>query len=221
MKYQHTLRLLSDEPIEPDVLEGLHLLLSQCGVDVFFVDEAFCLEECKEMILTRGVRQTLSTGRILEAILAKTDDHEKRDLLIRVLRDQLRTLAPSESLIVVDPYFFPANLRDKGDYLDDFRAIFGSVIPGINRITFITKPRYDAGLFEDMKRILVEINPALRIEHRTTNDFHDRWWIADRERGLFIGTSLNGLGKRYALTDYLKDDDAAQIVDELEKAELI
>jgi hypothetical protein len=33
-----------------------------------------------------------------------------------------------------------------------------------------------------------------------SSEFHDRFWIADGARGLFVG---NGLGKRYALADYL------------------
>jgi len=38
---------------------------------------------------------------------------------------------------------------------------------------------------------------------------------------LVIDTSLNGIGKRYALVDFMKDEDTATIVEELRQASLI
>lgn len=38
-----------------------------------------------------------------------------------------------------------------------------------------------------------------------------RYWIGDGSRGLIHSTSLNWIGKRYSLIDYLRDDDSAEI----------
>ena len=54
-----------------------------------------------------------------------------------------------------------------------------------------------------------------------TNDFHDRFCIADEVKALFIGTSLNGIGRKYALADFMEDEDTATIVKELRRASLI
>jgi hypothetical protein len=45
--------------------------------------------------------------------------------------------------------------------------------------------------------------------------FHDRFWLADGARGLVVGTSLNGLGKRYALVDFMQPSDVRDVVQAL------
>ena len=47
-----------------------------------------------------------------------------------------------------------------------------------------------------------------------SNDFHDRFWIADRERGLIIGTSLNQIGTRKFFVDELSQSDVAAVLAE-------
>ena len=42
-------------------------------------------------------------------------------------------------------------------------------------------------------------------------EINDRFWIGDQTRGIVIGTSLTGLGNRYALMDYISDQDSADI----------
>ena len=42
--------------------------------------------------------------------------------------------------------------------------------------------------------------------HATTQE------IADEAKGLFIGTSLNGIGRRYALIDNIADRDTKEIL---------
>jgi hypothetical protein len=65
------------------------------------------------------------------------------------------------------------------------------------------------------------MNPHISVEHSKSKYFHDRFWIADDLRGIFVGTSLNGLGKKYALVDNIRDSDTNSIVEELRRLELI
>ena len=67
----------------------------------------------------------------------------------------------------------------------------------------------------DLRRQLGRTEREIKLVLRTSENFHDRFWIADRSRGLFVGTSPNGIGKRYALADYMDADDVKTIVDAL------
>ena len=88
------------------------------------------------------------------------------------------------------------------EYFNTFGEIFGPVVPKIGSIRFITNPEYNVALYEDTQQILTEMNPKISCSHKTTTDFHDRFWIADEKKGLFIGTSLNGIGRnmRYPIS---------------------
>ena len=57
-----------------------------------------------------------------------------------------------------------------------------------------------------------QVKAGLAVTVRYTNTFHDRFWIADQTKGVFCGTSLNGIGIRYSLADYLKEEDVQEIV---------
>ena len=88
-------------------------------------------------------------------------------------------------------------------------------------VRFITKPEHDRALYKEIKSVLIDLNPEIKVVHKMTNEFHDRFWIADEVKGLFIGTSLNGIGRKYALADFMEDEDTATIVKELRRASLI
>ncbi len=220
--YRETLTLKSDKPIKAELLKELDDHLQQRGIEVYILDvDTYCLEMCHKLIMEKGPRYILSLERLQEAVLPRIGSKEERDLLVKVLSNYLQALSPSKDLTIVDPYFFPANLPDSEAYLDTFREIFGLVIPKVAMVRFITKPDHDRALYKHVKSVLVDLNPEINVIHKMTNDFHDRFWIADEMKGLFIGTSLNGIGRKYALADFMKDEDTAAIVKELRQASLI
>jgi len=223
MMYRETLTLRSDKPIKAGLLKELGERLQQRGIEVGILDvDTYCLEMCHKLIMEKGSRYILSVERLQEAVLPKTGSIiEERDLLVKVLSSHLQDLSPSKDLIIVDRYFFPVKLPDRARYVRTFRGIFGSVIPKVATVRFITKPDYDMALYKDINSVLVELNPQINVFHRVTEAFHDRFWIADEVKGLFIGTSFDGIGRRYALADFMEDEDTATIVKELRRASLI
>jgi hypothetical protein len=64
-----------------------------------------------------------------------------------------------------------------------------------------TKSDRDTALEKAFYNGVTSIRASTNVQTKYTNVFHDRFWIADEERGLFIGTSLNGIGHRYAVSD--------------------
>lgn len=59
------------------------------------------------------------------------------------------------------------------------------------------------------------------IEVRYTDDFHDRFWISNRKKGFYTGTSFNGIGKRISLINLLSEDDVTEIIEELHNQNLV
>jgi hypothetical protein len=107
------------------------------------------------------------------------------------------------------------------DPISMFREVFGSVVAKIASIRFITEPGYDIALYQSIRQVLADLNPQISVSLKTTGDSHDRFWIVDETKGLFVGTSLNGIGRKYALTDYMKDVDIAAIMEELRRLSLL
>lgn len=59
------------------------------------------------------------------------------------------------------------------------------------------------------------------VEVLFTSEFHDRFWISNRKKGFYTGTSLNGVGKRISLINTISEEDVRQIVEELVKNNVI
>ncbi len=66
----------------------------------------------------------------------------------------------------------------------------------------------------------VSANPIC-IEVKDTDEFHDRFCIADRRKGFFVGTYFNGIGKRISSINMLPDEDVADIMTELQNSGLL
>lgn len=225
MEYREIVALVSEQPIDRHKLLELDSFLRERDIEYYFFDlDWHCTEECQKLIRLRGPSYVLSLVRLQEAVLPKADTSNKKilDLLVGTLRDKLVDLAPSQSLILIDNYIFTPNIRDRQGYLEMFEDIFGPVVGGIKEVRFVTSPsHYDNLLYQDVAQLLSSLNTQLHVECGTTKDFHDRFWIVDEVKGLCIGTSLNGIGKGYALVDNMSDEDTKTIVGELRRLKLL
>lgn len=59
------------------------------------------------------------------------------------------------------------------------------------------------------------VNREIEVEY--SDAFHDRFWIANGNKGFISGTSLNGVGKRYSLIEILSEEDVTSIMDIVNK----
>jgi len=143
-----------------------------------------------------------------EAVLA---DNAPRDEYTDLLRYMVRNIQASQELLIVDPYLFPIGVDP--DYVPYLEKIFTTAIDAIHRLDIITsKKNHCEKVQTEFLAMVQRVKPGLPVTVRYTNAFHDRFWIADKARGVFCGTSLNGVGKRYSLADYLRDMDVQEIV---------
>lgn len=219
MTYEQFFSLKSDKPIEVELLIKLAESLRQANIKMYpFDSKAHIIQETQKLIRERGLRHILSLKKLEEEVLPKVAI-DKRPLLAKIVSSQLSKLSPQHSLIIIDPYFFAEKNIDS--YLEIFNAIFDPVINSIQEMLFITNTKFNTVLVDKVKDKLSNINNKLTISHKTTDIFHDRFWIVDYTKGMFVGTSINGIGKKYALTDYIRTEDITEIMQELKINKLV
>lgn len=125
----------------------------------------------------------------------------------------LTLMKPVEELLIIDPYLFPTPDPNHPDphYLSYVESIIGNTLIKIDRLRIVTLTNRHVATETAFTTMAQGKKGTLSIALKHTNAFHDRFWIADGDRGLFVGTSLNSIGRRYSLVDYLRDEDAADI----------
>lgn len=223
MKYSETIALYSDIPIDREKLLQLKRYLNERNIEVRLTDIGYSLSEVQDMLQREGPTCIMSLRVLREEILPVTDrkDTSSFGLLIDTLRNKLIQLSPSESLTIVDYFLFSKGIKNQAEYLKLFEQIVDSVIGKIKLFRFVTQPSYSDELYKKTVNLLENMNPHISVEHSKSENFHDRFWIADDRRGIYVGTSLNGLGNKYALVDNIRDSDTNSIVEELRRLELI
>jgi len=164
-------------------------------------------ERLKQILLEKGVTSILSQQLLTEEVLP---DGTPRNAVIDTLKYKLNRCNPNNTLHIIDPYLYPQNYDP--NYISDFVEIFRDAIKACNHIKICTLQNRNTNLEQQIESQIQNINPQTSIEKKYSNVFHDRFWIADEERGIFVGTSLNGIGRRYAVVDYLQEEDAKEIV---------
>ncbi len=125
-----------------------------------------------------------------------------------------------DRLIIIDSYIFPKKYDE--DYPNLFIDIVRKYIPKIRDLIFITNDKYNQELQERIFNLIRQINPLITIELLINDSFHDRFWLSDpKNKGFFMGTSLNGLGKKYTLLDYINSTDVNTLFEQLKTENLM
>ncbi|MBZ5763059.1 hypothetical protein LAV84_26320 [Rhizobium sp. VS19-DR104.2] len=53
----------------------------------------------------------------------------------------------------------------------------------------------------------------IQIKDSISDEFHDRYWLdIDSAKGIVVGTSLNGIGKKISMIDYATSADSMEIL---------
>lgn len=167
--------------------------------------------EIKLLLVEKGVSYLWQLVQNQEDFLGRTPDREP---LLEVLRKMLVRLAPTEELTIVDRYLLPSACSD---CVNDLVFVLTPIIAAISRVVIVTSQKHDA---RQLTALRERLGGNCEIVLRISEEFHDRFWIVDGARGLFVGTSLNGIGKRYALADYMQEADVRAIIEALPQPEV-
>ena len=121
----------------------------------------------------------------------------------------IRTLKGVKNLMIIDAFFY----SNEENVLNLFKKIILELSDSLQSITFFTinarKCSTDA-----MHNIIKSINQNIITKDIITDKIHDRFWLdADNQKGIVMGTSLNGVTKKLTLIDYLHPSDAREVID--------
>lgn len=220
MEHKQYLVLKSAEPMGWTRLKRLADELSEDNIECCeFSPDAYALKQAKELLKNKGASYVLSIEDLSEAVLPQASMDERLPLY-RILNEFLANLAPQQNLTIIDPFFF-AERQDLDQFMEGFQTVFEQFVTSVTHFTFITSSKINHNLYQRVAGYLNDLNERLTVAHHITSDFHDRFWIADQSKGIFVGTSLNGIGKKYSLADYMRDDDVTAVVEELRRRNFI
>jgi hypothetical protein len=168
---------------------------------------ALAEQEVKRLVSENGVSYVWRLVRLQAAVMPPT---KSVPTLIVLLGAMIGRLAPTEDFIIVDRFLLP--MRRSSDYFDLLCTALEPIVHQVRLLTLVTGKEHDPDLLAILRERLAHERTRAKIVHHVSEKFHDRFWIADRSRGLFVGTSFNGIGVRYALVDYMEASDVADIV---------
>jgi len=194
--------------------------LSKCGVYQIDYPQFYFKEMFLKQLVEHGLTTYMEMDLILEDLTTpRTPPDRVEEILIRFLTN----IGLDEELIIIDPYFFAPSVDVS--CVRRFCNIVTPFISTLQSIRIVTASHSKAYSVNSKNMILNGLSAlsiSLNISHTQSNELHDRFWISNnREKGILTGTSLNGLGKKYAVIDYLQDEDVKEIVTDLRSQNLI
>jgi hypothetical protein len=114
----------------------------------------------------------------------------------------------AKHLLIIDAYFYD----DKPECLLLLEKIVKSMSSKLEKVTLITNGKREK-LRPAMHGVFSKVVPGIQINDVATDEFHDRYWIdVDSTKGVMVGTSLNGIGKKIAMIDYANAADSREMV---------
>jgi hypothetical protein len=124
------------------------------------------------------------------------------------------TLKPIKKLIIIDPYFYP-KISDIDEISKKFIGLISPIINDLKKIIVVSNGNNKSSIDGYISK-LHEVNQNLEVKNHFSNDFHDRFWLnAVENKGIVVGTSVNGIGKKISLVDSLASSDVEQVLKEL------
>jgi hypothetical protein len=200
------------EPESPPIeyLGKLQQILKRDGYSLSLIPSGIAdLSAISERILSLGMTALLRGRTLLtEEVLP---DSTPRSEVEDTLRYKLKMMNAENTLHIIDPYIYPRG--SDADYLDLIFRVFAATFSVIRELHICTAGHgRDAGLETAFLERLAGSYPNVTTIRKYSQAFHDRFWIADGQRGTFIGTSLNGVGRRYAVIDCLQDVDTEHLI---------
>jgi hypothetical protein len=166
-------------------------------------------------LLKHGFTATISRKTLTEALVAPGSTPH---YLVQLMHSFLNALAVTDDLIIVDPYFFAAGGKtSNSNYPSLVVQILQPVLSTLKNLSIVTLPNTSVGpVVANVNAAILAAAPHVNVLHKTSNSFHDRFWLEPKNGKAFLtGTSLNGLGRKYALVDHLQQADAADLLNAL------
>lgn len=194
-----------EEDIGPTIFDWTNDLVNKTGLSMSKI--ALPLKEELDSYY-ENIDNKQSNVSLVEEVVYKYTETLK---VVFIVRKKLNELSGSiKKLVIIDPYFFPYSYSK--NYIDTIIDILKPL--ELNIIHVITSKK---NTNYDLKNKIQSRLDNSSIELTYSNDFHDRFWIVNDENGFLMGTSLNGLGKKFSIIQKLDVDDVTAIIHEYKR----
>lgn len=111
-------------------------------------------------------------------------------------------------LLIIDAFFYD----DKPECLVLLEKIVRSMSSRLEKVTLITHGK-KVHMRPAVHLVFATVVPGIKINDVVSEDFHDRYWIdVETTKGIMMGTSLNGIGRKVSMIDYANSTDSRDIV---------
>ena len=194
-------------------LMRISALANELGYEMPFSTKEYSLADVQEQLRIEGPQAFLKFSQLQHDISPKAPI----GTALQFVADRLARLAPASDLIIVDPYLFPPtpSLGEAG-YARRLADLIAPLLDEDATVRCVVNKRANARVAAGVRENLALLKPGVSLMIRESEDFHDRFWIAEKSRGVVVGASLNGLGSRLFFIDELDAEDVAAILKVLE-----
>lgn len=186
-------------------------LAAQLGYEMPFSTKQYSLEDVQDILRAEGPSSFLRLVRVQEDISPKAPPQTVDQWMAR----RLARLAPTNDLLIIDPYLLPErpypNAEEYGQRVADLVA---PLLGEAAKVTAVVNNRMNATVESVLSAAIAGVRPNATITTIRSEDFHDRFWIADRSRGVILGSSLNKIGTKIFFMDGLSEADVKAVVQE-------
>ncbi len=207
-------KFISQRPFPTERLLAIQDALNPLDVAVGVVTPDTIIKEHGPDYILRNGTTSIWTAHLIEEAILPQAARTARQPLYDMLKAFLAKLDPPTSITIIDPYFLKS--RNDPAYVAAIQNVLGPTLQRVQHLIIVRDMTKDTpGALSTITTALLSAHPTLHISNHHSLDFHDRFWIVNGARGIVVGTSLNGIGNRLCLLDYLAREDVANIVQEL------
>lgn len=216
-EYRHTgsnnaFRFVPD-PIHKDVI-ALADYAGELDYKLVTVVPGYTLPEIQRRLREEGPSAFLDIVQLQEDIYSSSSVPNVEEFVI----ERLLRLKPESELIITDPYMFTSSRKKDADiYAASVAKIITPLLSDGTSLLFVADEKNSCQTVHDeVTTALTSEVPNLKIRTTYSRDFHDRFWIADRTRGVILGTSLNKIGSKIFFIDRLSSHDVTAVLQEID-----
>jgi len=183
----------------------------ELGYEMPFSTKQYSLEDVQETLRTEGPSAFLKILRVQEDISPKAPQPTVEQFVAR----RLTRLAPTSDLVITDPFLLPDRPHpDAAQYAQHVAGLIAPLLADHATVTAVVN-QTNPVVEQAVRAELVARKSDATLKTVRSGDFHDRFWIADRSRGVIVGTSLNKIGGKIFFLDALSNADVVAVVQEL------